>query len=112
MAFTGSATVEQITDTLFRITGVALAASAAGTIGFTAGTNDVEFTAPNWEPQGGASLQDAISVLINPVGAGASTAVPVRVVKTGTTQADFVITLTNNDGAAATANLEIYVRFN
>jgi len=111
MAFTGTATVVRVSEDLFRITGLSLAASAAGTIGFTAGSNEVEFTAPEWDPHGDVTLQDAISCLINPVGAGVATAVPVRVVKTGTTQANFVLTLTNNDGAAATAALEIYVKF-
>ncbi len=112
MAFTGTPVVTKITDGLFRITGVSLAASAAGTIGFAPGSSEAEITAPEWAPQGDVTLQDAVSLLINPVGAGASTAVPCRVVKTGTTQANFVATITNNDGAAATANLEIYVRFN
>lgn len=112
MAFTGTPALVKITDGLFRVTGVSLGIGASGTIGFTAGTNEVELTAPTWEPNGDVTLQDAISVLVNVVGAGVATAVPVRVVKTGTTQANFVITLTNNDGAAVTAGLEIYVRYN
>lgn len=112
MAFTGTPALVKITDGLFRVTGVSLGIGASGTIGFTSGTNEVELAAPTWEPNGDVTLQDAISVLVNVVGAGVATAVPVRVVKTGTVQSDFVITLTNNDGAAVTAGLEIYVRYN
>lgn len=114
MAFTGSATIVEVAERKFRITGLSLAASAAGTISFTPGTGAVKFTAPNWTPyntgEGAVSLQDAIQVTAGPAGsASAATAVPARIVKAGTTQADFTITITNDDGAAATSALEIYV---
>lgn len=111
MAFTGTPTVKQVTSNKFRITGLSLGASAAGTIALTPGTGEAEFTAPDWQPHGDVTLQDAINAQVNFLGAGVATQVPVRIVKTGTTQADFVLTLTNNDGAAATPALEIYVTF-
>jgi len=112
MPFTGSATVTKVTDNKFRITGVSLAIGASGTIAFTPGTGGVEFTAPDWQPHGDVALQDAVECVVNVVGAGVATAVPCSVVKTGTTQANFLITIANNDGAAVTAGLEIYVTYN
>lgn len=114
MAFTGAAVVKKISDRLFRITGVSLAADASGTIGFSDKTvaPEVELEAPTWDPYGEVTLQDAVQVKMNPV-TDVSAAVPISVVKTGTTHADFVITLHNDNagGGAASADLEIYVEF-
>jgi hypothetical protein len=118
MAFTGTATVKKISDRAFRITGLSLATqTAAGTIGLEGNTGDVDLNAAGmWGAyvaagaQGGdVSLADAIDVKINLVGA-AVVAPAVKVAKSGTTPADFLITLTNN-GAADTTALEIYVYF-
>jgi hypothetical protein len=117
MAFTGVPVVQKIGDSLYRITGVSLAAGAAGTIG-PAGTGgggaDPEAVLEGclWGPYKGEyeaviQLDESMQVLVNPVGAGVATAVPCRVVK----GASGLITITNNDGAGATADLEIYVRY-
>lgn len=118
MAFTGSAVIKQISDRCFRITGLTLATqTAAGTIGLEGNTGDVDLNAGGmWgaysqaSAQGGdVALTDAVNVRINLVGA-AVVAPAVAVAKSGTTPADFLITLTNN-GAASTTEIEIYVTF-
>lgn len=120
MAFTGIAVVQQVSDRKFRITGLSLAAAAAGTIGFTDKTApaEVSLSAPTWQPYGmpdgsSVSLIEAIEVSMTLLGAVA-TAVPVQVVKTGVDHAGFVITLTNNtpaQGGAASPELEIWVEY-
>ena len=118
MAFTGTATIKQVSDRCFRITGLTLATqTASGTIGLEGNTGDVDLNAGGvWgaylqaSAQGGTvSMIDAIDCRINLVGA-AVVAPAVVVAKSGTTPADFLITLTNN-GAASTTALEIYVTF-
>ncbi len=111
MAFTGTIVVTKVAGDLFRITGAILTAGVSGTIGFTIGTNDIEFTAPEWLPTTGVTLQAAINVVANRLTAGAATAVPLQIVKTGTTQTDFQITVTNPDGAASTGAMELYVQY-
>jgi hypothetical protein len=114
MAFTGVPVIQQINDSLYRVTGVSLGIGASGTIGPPGSGAEVILTRANWGAgyRGGQEplidLGESMQVLINPVGAGAATAVPVRVVKT--TPAVGLVTLTNNDGAAVTSDLEIYVR--
>lgn len=119
MAWTGSATVTQISDNKVRITGLSLAADASGTIGFADKTVAADVSIPklpNWQPYkaNGVSvtLQDAVSVEIVPV-TDVSAAVPISVVKSGTTHADFAITFHNDNagGGQVSAGLEIYVSF-
>jgi hypothetical protein len=120
MAFTGTATIKQISDRMVRITGLSLASGASGVIALA--TTD--------SPPGGSvvlpasfkpgaytysanvsvGLQDCIEVTALPATTGVATAIPVSVVKTGTTPAAFVATLTNTHGSLATPNLEIFVR--
>jgi hypothetical protein len=117
MAFTGAPTVKLVTDTLVRITGISLAHSANGTIGLhgNSGAPGVRlpaaFKPESFRDDDGnlVSLQDAISVLMVRAGVEA-VVVPISVVKTGTTDADFLITLTNTQDANDSASLEIYVR--
>jgi hypothetical protein len=118
MAFTGTATVKQVSDRCFRITGLTLATQgASGTIGLEGNTGDVDLNAGGvWgaynqsSAQGGAvSLIDAVDCRINLVGA-AVVAPAVAITKTGTTPADFLVTLTNQ-GAASTTAMEIYITF-
>lgn len=118
MAFTGTAAIKQVSDRCFRITGLTLATQGAvGTIGLEGNTGDVDLNAAGvWgaynqaSVQGGAvSMIDAIDVKINLVGA-AVVAPAVQIVKTGTTPANFIATLTNL-GAASTTEIEIYVTF-
>ena len=119
MAFTGTAVVTQISDRLVRITGLALDAGASGTIGLNGATG----TAPGVElPEAFKTMHykyngvnipfaDAIEVTAAPAATGVASAIPVSVVKTGTSLADFRATLTNTHGTLATPNLEIMVRF-
>jgi len=121
MAFTGSPVVKKVRDNCYRITGVSLAAGASGTIGFSdkSVAAEVGMHCPDWkayhlaEQDGGAvSLQDAVKVDVEAAGVVAVVAVPIAIVKTGTTHLDFVITLTNpttGGGAVASDALEIYV---
>lgn len=117
MAFTGTAVVTQISDSIVRITGLSLAAAAAGTIGLFGATG----TAP------GVTLPESFKTLhytyaghnvpfadCIDVSVGFSTVVgqtpPIAVVKTGTTVLDFRATLTNGF-ASVSSGLEIYVKF-
>lgn len=119
MAFTGTPVIEKISDKMFRITGVSLAGDASGTIGFSdkSVAAEVSLVAPTWQPyripggQGGVvSLQAAVKCIQNPV-TDVTTPVPISIVKSGTTHADFVITLHNDTAATAGPGMEIYVQF-
>ncbi len=117
MAFTGTPTVIPISDRIVRITGLSLAAGASGTIGlFTAsGTPGVK-TPQSFQPAvyeyntTSVGLQSSIEVTAQPAAVGVATAVPVSVVKTGTTNVDFLATLTNTS-VVNSPDLEIMVRF-
>ncbi|MGC2775548.1 MAG: hypothetical protein WA418_07900 [Bradyrhizobium sp.] len=120
MAFTGTPTVVQVSDRRVRITGLTLVASAVGTIGLTGATGtppDVTLPATFHAfvySYGGVTvpLQSSIEVTVNPDEAGLiQTNLPLSQVKSGTTEADFRITLTNTNTGATTQGLEIYVDF-
>ncbi len=118
MAFTGTATVKLVSDNLVRITGLSLAGAAAGTISLQEGVGaEVEcpagFKPRTYKSSGNTSvsLQDAVEVNVLVAGLGVTTQVPIACVKTGTTVAGFLITLTNTTAATTSASLEIYVRF-
>lgn len=114
MAFGGTAVIKMVADNLVRITGLTLAASAAGTIGLSTSTSSPGVLLPaSFQPgpydsvdPTAVALQDAIQVEVHNV---AATAISLQSVKTGTGPTDFLITLTNQGAAAGT--LEIYVRF-
>jgi hypothetical protein len=125
MAFTGSAIVKQISDRIVRISpgenGLSLAAGASGVIvlhGAVAPPVGAIILPVSFQPQvyefsnvpGLVSFQDAIDVSSQPAAVGTATAIPTATVKTGTTAADFTITITNTHGATATPSLEIYVK--
>lgn len=110
MAFDGSAVVKLVADDLVRITGVSLDAQASGTIGLHGATGtppDIRLPAgfqpspydavvgaiPNVRPDP-VELADQLEVTLN-VQTDVDQAVPIKTVKTGTTTADFRITLTN-----------------
>ena len=114
MAFTAPPTVQKVTDTCWRITGAQLAADASGTIGFSDKTAlaEASIVAPDWQPyelDGTVSLIDMVQVWIT-IATDVTTPVPISVVKTGTTHADFVITLHNDSAGDESPDLEIYVR--
>lgn len=118
MAFTGTAVVKQITDQIVRITGLSLAAGAAGTIGLTGETGTApgvtlpaSFKTEHYAYLGvNVPFADSIECTAEAAAVGVATAIPVSVVKSGTSVADFRITITNTHGSLATPNLEIMVR--
>ncbi len=102
-----------------RITGLSLASAAAGTIGLPGATGSTPgVTLPaSFKTEHYAFLssnvpfQDAIEVTAQVAAIGVATAVPIAIVKSGTTVADFRATITNTHGSLTTPNLEIMVRF-
>lgn len=118
MAFTGVAVITKISDKLFRITGLSLAAAAAGTIGLVQNVAaEVPITAPGWDRydsvgiHGGlVELDDSVELRYCVAEVGQAVVEPLSIVKTGNGPADFLLTLTNPDAAASGA-LEIYVQF-
>jgi hypothetical protein len=118
MAFTGTATVQQISDNIVRITGLSLAAGANGTVGLfgNAGTPGVRlpdaFNPAPYVAEGvSVPLAASLDVTVAPAAVGVATAIPYAVVKSGTTASDFLATITNTHGSLASPNLEIYVKF-
>lgn len=121
MAFTGTPATQRLGNNKFRIAGgITLAGDASGTIGFSDKTvaAEVSLAAPDWQPYsvGGSgatsevTLIEAIEVSIT-IGTDVTTPVPISVTKTGTTHADFVITLHNDTAATVSGELEIFVTF-
>lgn len=115
MAFTGTATVTQISDSICRITGLSLANAATGTIALNGASGTPGVRLPEaFQPKpytyggGNVALADQLVVDVFAAAASASYQVP-AVIKSGTTEADFLITL-NNAFASATPALEIYVK--
>lgn len=118
MAFTGSAVVQQVSDGVVRITGLSLASAASGTIGLFGNSGSPGVRLPDafnpapYVAEGVAvPLAASLDVTVAPAAVGVATAIPFAVVKSGTTAADFLATITNTHGSLATPNLEIYVRF-
>ena len=119
MAFTGTPIVKQISDRLVRITGLSLASNnVAGTIGLFGSTNTPGVELPESFKTlhyaflgSNVPFQDAIEVTAQAAATGVATAVPLAIVKTGTTVADFLATITNTHASQSTPNLEIMVRF-
>jgi len=118
MAFTGTAVVTSVSDREVVITGLSLASAAAGTIGLFAnsGTPGVRlpasFEAALYSRFGNTvPLSASIEVTTQPDAIGVATAIPIAVVKTGTTPADWLATLTNTHGSLTSPNQEIRVKF-
>lgn len=122
MAFTGTAVVKQVSDSVVRITGISLDGDSAGTISLHAGSGSVKcpdgfFPNPyKNEHQQTVTLQDSVQVYINftTVNSPSDDAVNLLVVKTGTDASDFLITISNphtDDPTLDTGELEIYVLF-
>jgi len=104
MSFTGTPIVTRVSNNLFRITGLEIDASKAGTIKFADALvpGGVSLVAPNWKDytlDDGAvvHLQDVVKVSVTAAQSDpAAAALPFSIVKTGTTHADFAITITND----------------
>jgi hypothetical protein len=119
MAFTGTPVVKQISDRIVRITGLSLLATANGTIGLAGATGTAPgvelpeaFKAAIYDYLGSdVALADSIECTALPAAVGVATAIPVAVVKSGTDEGDFRITITNTHATLATPDLEIMVRF-
>lgn len=117
MAFTGVATIKQIADGITRITGLSLAGGAAGTISLNAGAGQVkcplnfEAGAYKMSDQSSVPLSDSMDVTVKSADPAAPSSVTVSVQKAGVNPADFLATLTNQNAASASGNLEIYVKF-
>ena len=118
MAFTGTAAIALPSSGLVRITGLSLAASAAGTISLSGGTGAVKTpTSVQWTPYAGEdddndqiTLNESVYVSVKPVDT-LTAALQVSQVKSGTIPSDFLVTLTNDDAVNATPALEIWLRF-
>jgi hypothetical protein len=121
MAFTGTPIVTQITDSVVRITGIAVPEGSGptdgqGTIGLSGATGDepdvrlpAAFKPRPYEYAGNVlSLQDVISVSFV-LAEGEEPLCNPAVEKTGTTEEDFRITFFN--GVTPTPNLEIWVKY-
>ncbi len=120
MAFTGTPVVTQISDRQVRITGLSLASAAAGTIGLAGNTgptpgvslpasfNPSPYTYGDNHP---VTLVDAVECTCESDAVGVATAIPLAVVKSGTTHADFLITITNTHGSLASPAQEIMVKY-
>ena len=108
MAWTGTATITKVADNLVRITGLSLAASAAGTIGLFGGSGD-ESLPDNFNPvpYDDIDLAEAIQAWYVPA-ATVANALLVSITKAAS---PFLVTFTNDDGVNATPALEIYLRY-
>lgn len=119
MAFTGTATVVQVSDRMVRITGLSLASAAVGTIGLNGHTGSTpgvtlpaSFKTEHYTYAGAdVPFQAAIECTAQAAATGVATAIPVAIVKSGTNLADFLISITNTHGSLATPALEIIVTF-
>ncbi len=107
--------IKKVTGTCFRVLLDALAGGASVVIGFSDKTAppDLEMNAPNWQPSRVdgeiVSLQDAIKVGTPIPRTDVNVAIPVSIVKSGTTHLDFAITVHNDTAATVSGTLELYV---
>lgn len=110
MAFTGTPAIQQISDRVVRVTNVSLGNGAAGTIGLFGGGGEVSlpqaFQPKVYGQYGSVDLAESIEVTV--MAAGATLGADVQVAKTAS---PFLCTITNNAAGAATAVLEIYLKF-
>ena len=110
MPFTGTAVFEEVADDLVRVTGLSLAAAGAnGNFGL-AGDAGAEIELPaRFQPRdyGDVTLSESVQVDIQRTSNEAN-ALVLQVVKT---EGPFRITITNNDAANASGDLEFYIRF-
>lgn len=117
MAFTGTAAITQLSDKKALITGLSLAASAAGTISLAAGAGEqklastFDFNPYRYLPAGGVITRaQAIKIMVVKAAATPVAASSVSIVKSGAdTDAAFLATLTNTDAGNASGALEIWI---
>jgi hypothetical protein len=110
MAFTGTGLVEEVSDSVVRVTGVSLAPGAVGTISLHGGLIPFHGLVPDirlpaeFQPADYASvtLQASIQVWFNLVfNGGADFVIPISLAKSGTTPRDFLIAVANMTGTGA-----------
>jgi hypothetical protein len=118
MAFTGTPTIVQISDRLVRVTGLSLAAGAAGVFGLSESTVSgavkmpAAFKPANYQAEGHTvTLQDSVQCAFQNAATGVATAIPLAVVKSGSTDEDFAITVTNTHGSLASPAQEFMISF-
>jgi hypothetical protein len=117
MAFNGTAVLHQVSDREVRITGVLLTTGASGTIaltGHTGTTPDITLPAafkpaPYDYSTATVSLIDSIQCTLRYID-GTGVVTNCVIAKTGTTNADFRITVTNPSGSSTSA-MEMYVEY-
>ncbi len=117
--FVGTPIIEQISDSICRITGISLTHGTTGTIGLAARSEPAEITLPaGFKPIPDSrdgelvDLVASIDVSVKPTNTGGiAIAVPVNVVKTGGTPETWTASITNPHAGSATNSLEIYVKF-
>lgn len=114
MAFTGTPVVHLVSEGMVRVTGVSLASGASGTISLSGGTGEVklpaQFAPKTYAIEGSTvALADQVDCTNKPATA-VTTSIPITTAKTGTTPADFLITLTNAHGSLTSPGLELYIR--
>lgn len=118
MAFTGAAVFKVISGNKVRITGLSLAAAAAGTISLHNGNGEVKLPAScKWDAfKNGEGHQvlplEAIQASFQKVAADTHSVV-VSQGKAGAAVdgSDFLVTLTNSDAANPCPGLEIYLEY-
>jgi hypothetical protein len=112
--------ITKVSEKCFRVLLDALAGNASATIGFSDKTvaADLSMDAPNWTPYARPdgtkiTLQQAVQVSAAVPTSDVSAAVPISIVKTGTTHADFVVTVHNDNagGGQISGTLELYVEW-
>lgn len=118
MAFTGTATLTQISDGQVLIKGLSLAATVAGQIGLFGSGAEIELPEgfkPSIYSRGGSSIALSLSIEVTaqPAAVGVATAIPLAIVNTGgsTVPDNWRSTITNTHATLATPNLDIMVKF-
>ena|ERR1700690_2278917 len=116
MAFTGTPVVTQISDRKARITGVALAGAAVGTISFSGGSGQVLLSAAfqphEYTYEGNTiTLADAVEVSARNASIGIATPVPIAITKQGVDPNNFLVQIVNLTASTLSPSLEIYVEF-
>ncbi len=116
MAFTGTAAITQLSDKKVLITGLSLAASAAGTISLQAGAGEqkpaASFDFNPWKYLAGSAITREQGIRVSAVKAAATpvAASSISIVYSGAdTDAAALWTLTNTDAANASGALKIYL---
>jgi hypothetical protein len=116
MAFTGTPVFEQVSDSIVRITGLSLTTTGVGVIGLHGATTPTGVVAlpESFKPvpytYNGDQVSLAACITCEAIPVAATSTAAVSVAKSGTTLADYRMSLASTTGST-TAGLDIYVRF-